>query len=74
MTNNLFYAAVQNGIILDVFDSREEALSCIQEEQKKDWFSILTKRSVRKLLKKRGNNVALHTYSIFKVVESEDIK
>lgn len=41
MTNNLFYAAVQNGIILDVFDSREEALSCIQEEQKKTGFPFL---------------------------------
>lgn len=67
------FAAVQNGVILDVFDLKEDAEIRIAEEQKKDFLTIMFKRKLRKLFKKSGN-VALHRYQIIKIAEVIDIK
>lgn len=69
----MVFAAVQNGVILDVFDSEEKALDRVREEIERDRLSILFKRKLRKLLKKSGN-VALHTYSVMIVSEVKEIK
>lgn len=69
----MIYAAVQNGIVLDVFDTYDEAKDRVNEEIQRDHLSILFKRKLRKLLKKSGN-VALHQYSIFKIEEVVDVK
>lgn len=73
MTNLNVYAAVQNGVILDTFDSIEEARSCIQEEIKKDWLAIMFTKKLRKLFKKNGN-VPMHSYSILHIVHAEEVK
>lgn len=67
------YAAVQNGVILSVFDTKEEARARVDDEIKKDWLSIMLKRKLRKLLKKTGN-VALHTYSVITISEVLEVK
>lgn len=67
------FAAVQNGVILDTFDTKEEAHQRVQEELQRDWFSILMKRKLRKLLRKTGN-VALHKYHVITISEVEEIK
>lgn len=67
------FLAVQNGVILDVFDTREEALDRVKEEQQRDFVSIIIKRKLRKLFKKSGN-VALHSYYILTVCDEEEIK
>lgn len=67
------YAAVQNGVILDIFESEKEATVRVDEEIRKDWLSIIVKKSLRKLLKKNGN-VALHRYSILVIDEVKEIK
>lgn len=72
MNKNL-YAAVQNGIILSIHESEEEARTRVNEEIKKDWLSILLKRKLRKLLRKSGN-IALHTYTILTISEVKEIK
>lgn len=69
----MVYAAVQNGIILDTFDSFEEAKDYIDDEIKKDFLSIMFKRRLRKLFKKNGN-VALHSYSILTIKEVFEVK
>lgn len=69
----MVYAAVQNGIILDTFDSFDEAKEYIDEEIKKDFLSIMFKRRLRKLFKKSGN-VALHSYSILTIKEVFEVK
>lgn len=69
----MVYAAVQNGVILDILDTEEAAEQRVREEIKKDWLSILMKRSMRKLLKRSGD-VALHRYSVLKISEVKDIK
>lgn len=73
INKSIVYAAVQNGVILDVFDSRDEAVDCVNEEIKKDFLTIMFKRKLRKLFRKSGN-IALHQYSVMKVVEVSDIK
>lgn len=70
---NKMYAAVQNGVILDIFDSKEKAVDRVKDEIKNDWLSIVTRRALRKLLKKQGN-VALHTYTVITIEEVEEIK
>lgn len=72
MNKNL-YAAVQNGVILSIHESEEEARTRVNEEIKKDWLSILLKRKLRKLLRKSGN-IALHTYTILTIAEVKEIK
>ena len=67
------YAAVQNGVILDIFETEKEATVRVDEEIRKDWLSIIVKKSLRKLLKKNGN-VSLHRYSILVIDEVKDIK
>lgn len=67
------YAAVQNGVILDIFESEKEATVRVDEEIRKDWLSIIVKKSLRKLLKKNGN-VSLHRYSILVIDEVKEIK
>lgn len=67
------YAAVQNGVILDIFESEKEATVRVDDEIRKDWLSIIVKKSLRKLLKKNGN-VALHRYSILVIDEVKEIK
>lgn len=69
----MIFAAVQNGVVLDVFDTYDEAYDRVKEEIERDRLSILFKRKLRKLLKRSGN-VALHQYSIFKITEAVDIK
>lgn len=67
------FAAVQNGIILETFDTEAEALECVEAEKQKDFFSIIFKKKLRKLFKKSGN-VALHHYAVMKITEVKDIK
>lgn len=69
----MVFAAVQNGVILDTFDSFDEAKDFIDEEIKKDFLSIMFKKKLRKLFKKNGN-VALHSYSVLKIQEVYEIK
>lgn len=69
----MVFAAVQNGVILDTFDSEEEARALIDEEIKRDFISIMFKRKLRKLFKKSGN-VALHSYCVMTVTEVNEVK
>lgn len=71
--SDLVYAAVQNGVILDVFSDIDSARARCQEEIKRDFISIIFRRKLRKLFKKTGD-VALHRYSVITIVSSEDIK
>lgn len=73
MSDKLVYAAVQNGVILDVFPTKEEAVARANEEIKKDWVQIICKKALRKLLTKSGD-VALHKYSVIAIVNQEEIK
>ena len=73
MENKLCYAAVQNGCILDVFETKEQADACIRNEIKRDWLSIIARKRLRKLFAKSGD-VALHRYSIMTVCSTEEIK
>lgn len=70
---DIVYLSVQNGCILDAHSSFEEAQDRCQEEIKKDFLSIVFKRSMRKLFAKSGN-VALHKYSVMTVTEVKEIK
>lgn len=67
------YAAVQNGVILDVFDNHDDAVSRVKSEMTADWFSIAAKKKLRKLLKKR-DQIALHRYSVITIKKVEEIK
>lgn len=67
------FAAVQNGVILDVFDTEDEAISRVNEEIKNDWLSIVFKRSLRRLFKKTGN-IAIHSYAVMTITEVKEIK
>lgn len=69
----MVYAAVQNGIILDTFDSFDEAKEYIDEEIKKDFLSIMFKKKLRKLFKRTGN-CSLHSYSILTIKEVYEVK
>lgn len=73
MNDTYVFAAVQNGVILDVFPTKEEAVARANEEIKKDWVQIICKKAVRKLLKKTGD-VALHKYSVILIAGEEEIK
>lgn len=66
------YAAVQNGVILDVFSAKENAKRRIEEEKQKDFISIMFTRKLRKLFKKSGN-IALHNYSVITIVSQEEL-
>lgn len=46
------YAAVQNGCILDTFDTYEEAKQCIDLEMKNDWLKIMFTKKLRNLLRR----------------------
>lgn len=72
MDNNLCFLAVQNGVILDVCSSKEDAERRVREEIKRDMLQILLKKKLRKLLKKTGD-VSLHEYSVLTVCASEVI-
>lgn len=69
---NCKYAAVQNGVILELYDSKEDAIEHVREEIKRDWLSILTRKKLRKLLKKK-DNVALHCYHVLQIVNIEEV-
>lgn len=66
------FAAVQNGVILEIFDTREAALARVRAEIKRDWFSIMTRKKLRKLLKKK-DNIALHSYHVMQLVNVEEV-
>lgn len=67
------FAAVQNGVILDIFDNYDAAENRIKEEQQRDFLSIVFRRKLRKLFKKSGN-VALHRYNVIGIHYMEEIK
>lgn len=67
------FAASQNGVILDVYETESEALARVHDEIRRDNLSILFKRKLRKLLKKSGN-VALHTYAVIHISEVKEVK
>lgn len=73
MTEINVYAACQDGVILDVYSTKDEALSRIKEEINRDFVSIITRRALRRIFKKTGN-IALHRYNILHIVSSEEIK
>lgn len=70
--NELKYAAVQNGIILSIFDDVDSARARIREEMNKDMLSIFMRRKLRKLFKKSGN-IALHAYTVLTIVKCEEV-
>lgn len=69
----MVFASVQNGVILDFHDTFEAAEDRVRDEIKRDWLSIMMKRSLRKLLRKSGD-VALHRYSVIAIDEVKEIK
>lgn len=69
--NELKYAACQNGVILDVFDTKDAAVSRVHQEMKKDFLSIVLRKKLRKLIK--GGNVALHSYTVITLVSIEEV-
>lgn len=73
MNNTNVYAAVQNGVILATFDTHEEAHTFIQEEIKKDWFTVMFTKKIRKLFKKNGN-VPMHSYTILHITRVQEVK
>lgn len=73
MTNCNVYAAVQNGIILDTFDTYQEAMDRVQAEIKNDWLTIMFTKKLRKIFKKSGN-VPMHQYAVLHLVEVEEVK
>lgn len=66
------YAAVQNGVILELLDTKEAALERVRAEIKRDWLSIMTKKKLRKLLNKK-DNISLHVYHVMQVVNVEEV-
>lgn len=66
------YAAVQNGVILEILDTRDAALARVRAEIKRDWLSIMTRKKLRKLLKKK-DNISLHTYYVMQIVNVEEV-
>lgn len=72
MFNTEKFVAVQNGVILGIYDSHEEAFNRVKEEQRRDMFSIIFRRKFRKLFKKSGN-VALHHYEILTLTNAEEV-
>ena len=73
MNKTNVYAAVQNGVILDTFDTHQEALDRVQDEIKNDWLTIMFTKKLRKIFKKSGN-VPMHSYAVLHVVEVEEVK
>lgn len=69
---NCKFAAVQNGVILELFDTRDAALARVRAEIKRDWFSIMTRKKLRKLLKKK-DNIALHAYHVMQLVDVQEV-
>lgn len=69
---NCKFAAVQNGVILELFDTREDALARVRAEIKRDWLSIMTRKKLRKLLKKK-DNISLHSYHVMRLVNVEEV-
>lgn len=67
------FAAMQNNCILGIYGTSEEAISACREEIKKDWFSILCKKKLRKLFKKNRSNIALHKYAIFMISNYQEV-
>ena len=72
MSSNV-YAAVQNGVILDTFESYNEALDRIKSEQQNDLLVVMFTKKLRKIFKKSGN-VPLHNYSVIHITEVAEIK
>lgn len=71
--SSLAFLAVQNGVILDVYPTREQALQRVHDEMKRDFLSIVLRKKLRKLFKKSGN-VALHQYSVIESHSMEVVK
>lgn len=69
---NKIYASVQNGVILDVFPTFEEAKAKVNEEIRRDWIDIMLKKKLRKLLKKK-DNFSLHKYQVFTIEAIEEV-
>lgn len=71
--NETRYAAMQNDCIIAMCETEEEAISVCREEIKKDWFTILCKKKLRKLLKKNRSNIALHRYAVLTITSYKEI-
>lgn len=69
---NCKFAAVQNGVILELHDTKDAAIERVRAEIKRDWLSIMTRKKLRKLLKKK-DNVALHCYHVLQIVNIEEV-
>jgi uncharacterized protein (DUF302 family) len=69
---NCKFAAVQNGVILELFDTKDAAIERVHAEIKRDWLSIMTRKKLRKLLKKK-DNVSLHCYHVLQIVNIEEV-
>lgn len=69
---NYYYAAVQNGVILDIFDTCEKAEARVREEIKRDWIEIILKKKLRKLLKKK-DSIALHDYRVIVIAALKEV-
>lgn len=69
----MIFASVQNGVILDLHETEQEARDRVNEEIKRDWLQIILKKKIRKLLKTSAD-VALHRYQILKITEVVEIK
>lgn len=70
--DNCKFAAVQNGVILEIFDTHDAAFARVKAEIKRDWFSIMTRKKLRKLLKKK-DNVSLHSYHVMQLANVEEV-
>lgn len=66
------YAAVQNGVILELFDTKDTAMERVRAEIKRDWLSIITRKKLRKMLNKK-DNISLHSYYVMQIVNVEEV-
>ena len=66
------FAAVQNGVILEIFDTKDAALARVRAEIKRDWLLIMARKKLRKLLKNK-DNISLHTYHVMQIVNVEEV-
>lgn len=67
------FLAVQNKVIIGVFNSRAEAQDCINKEIEKDRISIMITKKLRKLFLKDPSNFALHRYCVVECVSESEV-
>lgn len=67
----MLYLVVQNDVIIDSFESLEDAKERLREEKNRDMLSSMVRSSLRRKFGKKASNVASHTYRILHVCNVE---